>query len=454
MLRTLSDLRGKTVLVLGLGKTGLAAVAFLAQHGATVRVWDDTPAAREAAAAAVPSLVWTDPSAQGWTGVDILLKSPGIPEQTPTVQAALTAGVHLIGDIDLLYLRDPQATYIGITGTNGKSTTTALIGHLLASAGHKVAVGGNIGQAALTLPVLGRGGFYVLELSSYQLLLVTSLRCQVALFLNLTPDHLERHGDMAGYRAAKDRIFDRQQPGDIKIIGVDTPDMAAYAASKPTHGLRRVALTEHPAEIRVTTDGVLMDGDQRITTLKGRANVPGTHNWQNVACAYAAVKDVITPAQFEAGLASFVGLPHRLQLVAEAAGVRFINDSKATNADAAIRALDSYTNIFWIAGGLPKSDGVTPCLAHLQSVKEVFLIGQAAEAFGRELSPHRPVTQCGVLEAAVRKAFAAAKASGLAAPVVLLAPACASWDQFKSFEHRGDEFARLSRALAEGREVA
>jgi UDP-N-acetylmuramoylalanine--D-glutamate ligase len=444
---------GKVVFVLGLGKTGQSAMAYLLAEGATVLAWDDDAAKH----APLPKgVTLTDPATCDWSRVQELLKSPGVPETVPAVEAALAAGVTLTGDVDLLYLREADSTFIGITGTNGKSTTTALIGHVLAEAGHKVAVGGNIGVAPLTLPSLGRGGIYVLELSSYQLLQTAKLRCHVGVLLNLTPDHMERHKTMDGYLSAKLRLFDRQLREDIRVVGVDTPHTAAYA--KNGYGgniLRPVSVDGHPAGIVVDADGFLKDSDlgfRPLTLVDCRTlgNLPGRHNWQNVACAWAAVKDYMTAEQFVRGVRSFKGLPHRLEQVATVDGITFINDSKATNADAANKALTSFDDIYLIAGGQPKAEGIAPCLPYLSGVREVFLIGEAAAEFEKTLRGHVPTRQCGTLDVAVRAAYAAARKNRRRPAYVMLSPACASWDQFDNFEHRGEVFAQLARDIVAG----
>ena len=454
---SLTHLKGKKFFVMGLGKTGLAAAKFLVNElGCKVTAWDEKATARDA----VPANVQIQkPSQIHWPDFDGMVKSPGIPETQEDVFAALAAGVKLWSDIDLAQFRAPEATYIAITGTNGKSTTTALIGHLLKDAGHAVEVGGNIGRPALDMPVLEKGGFYVLELSSYQLLSVNEFRANVAVLINISADHMERHRTMEGYIAAKERIFRNQEPSDLRVVGVDNYELEQLTIALGLGvRLRRVSVTGVGADVTANNEGVMFDYDftppKRIYDLAKLTRLPGKHNWQNVVCAWAAVKDFMTIDQFVHGLESFGGLKHRLQRVLEHDGVIFRNDSKATNADATIRALDSVENIFLLAGGQAKAEGFVPCLDHLQNVKAIYLVGDAEERFAQELAGvDIPVKRCGTIEKATAEAFKDAKAFAQNAqnkgqtPSVLLSPACASWDQFDSFEHRGNVFIETAYAL-------
>lgn len=451
---SLAPLKGKTFFVLGLGRTGVAAANFLVNElGCKVFAWDDNP---EALKKLPKGAIAQKPKETDWTTIDGMVKSPGISEQQADVFAALAAGVKLWSDIDLLQMRTPEATYIAITGTNGKSTTTALIGHLLKDAGYAAEVGGNIGRPALDMPVLGKGGFYVLELSSYQLLSVNRFHAQVAVLINVSADHMERHRTMDGYIAAKERIFHNQTPADLRVIGVDNYELEQLAISLGLGvRLRRVSVTGVGADVTTNNEGVMFDYDsippRRIYDISKLVRLPGKHNWQNVVCAWAAVKDFITAEQFAHGLETFKGLKHRLQRVVEHEGVIFRNDSKATNADATIRALNSVENAFLIAGGQAKAEGFTPCLEHLESVNAIYLIGEAEAEFAKTLKGLKiPVKRCGTLEKATEAAYADAKAfyqkTGNV-PTVLLSPACASWDQFDSFEHRGDAFVKIAYRL-------
>ncbi len=443
----LSNLRGRRFFVLGLGRTGLSAVSFLREElQCTVYAWDANPDLLEKLPKDVKQ---QNPLDIDWGAIDGLIKSPGIDENVPEVVAALDAGVDLWSDIDLLQLSAPDAKYIAITGTNGKSTVTSLIGHLLKQAGNTVEVGGNIGRPALDMPVLEKGDFYVLELSSYQLLTMKHFHADVAVLLNISPDHLERHGTMEDYIAVKEKIFNNQQHGDVRVISVDNYELQSLsmAIGMPVL-MRRTSVTGVGADIVCASDGRILDYDSTpprlIANLKTVEQLPGLHNWQNMTCAWASIKDFITPEQFVAGLESFKGLRHRLQKVLQCGSVVFLNDSKATNADAANRALDSVDNIFWIAGGQQKEEGIAPCLEHFKQVRGVYLIGEAEEAFAETLKDSNiPVHRCKTLDKATESAYkdAAAYAKSKNCKThVLLSPACSSWDQFDSFEHRGNDF--------------
>jgi UDP-N-acetylmuramoylalanine--D-glutamate ligase len=384
--------------------------------------------------------------------------SPGIPHSFPAPHPAVlragAAGAEIIGDIELLGRSQPTARYVGITGTNGKSTTTALIGHILAASGRRVEVGGNLGTAALSLAPLGEDGAYVLELSSFQLELVTTLAFDVAVLLNVTPDHLDRHGGMAGYIAAKRRIFVGQRAGATAIIGLDDPVCLEFAAALRKTPARVVPISvTRPASGGVYVDaGWLTDAtgprELRVLDLAAAERLPGSHNWQNAAAAYAAARAVgVEPEAAAAAIRSFAGLAHRQELVATLDGVRFINDSKATNADAAEKALACYQAIYWIAGGLPKAGGITPLAPYFERLRHAYLIGAATEEFAATLGNAVPFTRCGGLSSAVGAAAAQAHADGVPGAVVLLSPACASYDQFASFEARGDAFRALVARL-------
>jgi UDP-N-acetylmuramoylalanine--D-glutamate ligase len=447
---------GRRVAILGLARSGRAAARALAAGGAQILAWDDDPAVREAVAAKIPLC---DLAQADWRDIPALVLSPGIPhrhpEPHPVVLRAREAGAEIVGDIELLGRAQPDARYVGITGTNGKSTTTALLGHILASAGRRVETGGNLGTAALALAPLGRDGTYVLELSSFQLELITTLAFEVAVLLNITPDHLDRHGGMAGYIAAKQRIFAHQSAISTAIIGIDDPICRALAEEMrrvgPNGGPVRVvpiSVTE-PAPGGVYVDrGQLIDatGGQPIAVLDlARAErLPGLHNSQNAAAAYAAARAVGVAIEDAAGaIRSFAGLAHRQELVDTIDGVRFINDSKATNADAAEKALACYEAIYWIAGGLPKAEGIAPLAPYFRRLRHAYLIGTATEEFAATLGSSVPFTRCGDLATATKAAAEQARRDGVAGAVVLLSPACASYDQFADFEARGDVFRTL-----------
>ncbi|HLY56143.1 MAG TPA: UDP-N-acetylmuramoyl-L-alanine--D-glutamate ligase [Stellaceae bacterium] len=443
--------RDRTVAVLGLARSGLAAAEALAGSGANVLAWDDSPTARDRAAArGVPIRDLGAEPADRWSA---LVMSPGIPltrNPHPVAERALAAGVRVIGDIELLWRAGTGAHLVGITGTNGKSTTTALVGHILKSAGREVAVGGNLGIPVLTLPRLGPGGCYVVEMSSFQLDLVDETRFDVAILLNITPDHLDRHGDMAGYVAAKRRIFRHQDATTTAVVGVDDPESASIAES-----LRREGVAVVPVSVGRTVpggvwvaDGQLFDGgDVPVMDLRPVPSLPGRHNWQNAAAAFAACRALgLVRDDIAAGMRSFPGLAHRQELVGTIGRVRFVNDSKATNADAAGKALACYDRIHWIAGGRAKAGGIASLVEFFPRIARAYLIGEAAEEFARTLEGQTPFTHCGDLSTAMREAAVAAAADSAPAPVVLLSPACASFDQFPDFEVRGEAF----RALAQG----
>ncbi|MGE4218404.1 MAG: UDP-N-acetylmuramoyl-L-alanine--D-glutamate ligase [Alphaproteobacteria bacterium] len=444
--------RDKTVAVMGLGKSGLIAAAALAAAGARVLAWDDGQAGRDAAAARgcrVCDLLQAE-----WQEIAALVLSPGIPHTHPVAHpvaaAAKAAGVPIIGDVDLLVRTRPQARYIGITGTNGKSTTTALLGHILRELGRPVAVGGNLGVPALALDPMDADGTYVLELSSFQLDLTPSLASDVAVLTNISADHLDRHGGMAGYIAAKRRLFDQQRPGATAVIGTDDPDSAALCDAFSRDGARRVLPVSSGHRVRggaYVIDGMLHDDlggtNAPVLALADIPTLPGVHNHQNAAAAYAAARAAgLDAAGIARAIRSYPGLPHRQELVAEIDGVRYINDSKATNADSAARALACYDTIYWIAGGKPKEGGLDLLAPYLRNVRHAFLIGEAAPAMRDDLARRGgpKTTMSGDLETALGAAHAMAQREGTPGAVVLLSPACASYDQFANFEARGDRF--------------
>jgi len=446
---------GRRIAVLGLARSGRAAAHALAAGGATVLAWDDDPAVRDSLAA---EIALTDLAPADWRQIPALVLSPGIPrtypEPHPAVLRARAAGSEIIGDIELLGRAQPNARYVGITGTNGKSTTTALIGHILAAARRRVEIGGNLGTPALSLAPLGRDGTYVLEASSFQLELIDSLAFDVAVLLNITPDHLDRHGGMEGYIAAKRRIFAHQGTVSTAIVGINDPICRAIA-DELRGGPGRVlpiSVTESAPGGVYVDRGQLVDatGDQPIAVLELALaeRLPGSHNWQNAAAAYAAARSVGVAAEDAASaIRSFPGLAHRQELVDTIDGVRYINDSKATNADAAEKALACYEAIYWIAGGLPKAGGITPLTPYFRRLRHAYLIGTATEEFAATLDNSVPFTRCGDLATATTAAAEQARRDGVPGAVVLLSPACASYDQFAHFEARGDAFRALVAGL-------
>jgi UDP-N-acetylmuramoylalanine--D-glutamate ligase len=455
----LSSMRGKIAAVLGLGRSGRSACRALAASGAKVWAWDDAGEQRaEAAATGVPIV---DLDICNWARVDRLVLSPGIPHRHPRphrlVRRAGSAGVPVIGDIELLVENQPGRRIVGITGTNGKSTTTALVGHLLQRAGVGVQIGGNIGLPVLDLLPKPVEDIYVLELSSYQLELTERLSCSVAVILNLSPDHLDRHGGMSGYVRAKRRILRNQRTSDCAVIGVDDDHGRALFEKLEAKGNRRllaIAVGRSLERGVYVIEGQLHDAvdghGQPVLDLRPIAGLRGAHNWQNAAAAYAVARALeVEPAAAAAGMAGFRGLAHRMETVGTLGGVRYVNDSKATNPEAAARSLASFDRIYWIAGGRAKQSSLDPLLPWLERVRHAYLIGEAAELLEQALSGRVPCTRSGDLATALRQAAAAARRDERGEPVVLLAPACASFDQFANFEARGDAFKALFAELAE-----
>src|SRR5437763_4479251 len=452
------EFRGRLVGVLGLAKSGRAAAQSLAAGGAEVLAWDDNEAVRKALAA---ELTLRNLAEADWRDIPALVVPPATPHSCPEPPRAVVrtrdAGAEIIADIELLGRAQPDARYLGITGTNGKSTTTALIAHILEAAGRRVAVGGNLGTPALSLAPLGRDGSYVLEASSFQLELITTLAFDIALLLNITPDHLDRHGDMEGYVAAKRRIFARQDKAATAIIGIDDAICRELSDELRRTGPARVVPISvlEPVSGGVYIDsGWLIDAfgakPERVLDLALAERLAGAHHRQNACAAYAAARSCgIDTAAATAAICSFSGLAHRQELVGTIDGVRYINDSKATNADATEKALLCYPAIYWIAGGLPKAGGITPLAPHFGRLRRTFLIGQATEEFAVTLEGTVPFTRCCDLATAVTAASETSRREGAPGAVVLLSPACASYDQFKNFEERGDTFRRLVAELHE-----
>ncbi|MEQ1707617.1 MAG: UDP-N-acetylmuramoyl-L-alanine--D-glutamate ligase [Terricaulis sp.] len=460
----ITEFKGRDVAVFGLARTGLAAARALTAGGARVHAWDDSDVSRAAAeAAGVPV---SDVNTRDWRSFAALVLSPGVPLTFPEPHRVVTladaVGVPILSDIELFAravnalpaTRRPKL--VGITGTNGKSTTSALVAHILREAGKDVRLGGNIGAAVLELAPLHAGAYYVLELSSFQLELTQSLRLDVAVWLNTTPDHLDRHGDMSAYVAAKKRIFANQGAADWAIIGVDDLHGAAACTELTRAGIAHLAPISAGQSVGrgvCALDGKLVDAlsgrSEIVADLAKAPALPGRHNAQNAAAAYAVVRALgVDPRIIAQALHTFAGLPHRLERVATVEGVRFVNDSKATNANAAAQALAVYPRVYWIAGGVAKDGGIGDLAHFYPRMARAYLIGQAAGDFSDTLRGKVPVTMAGHLEAAVKLAFADARASGEPHAVVLLSPACASYDQFKSYEERGDKFKAYVAALA------
>jgi UDP-N-acetylmuramoylalanine--D-glutamate ligase len=453
---------GKRFYVVGLGKNGLPAARALAAMGAAVDAWDDNEAARAAVNDATLHVMLRDPSADRSAGspdgsfaYDALLLSPGIPHLHPqphaAAQRARAAGVPILSDVELLFqavrAAGSRARFVGITGTNGKSTTTALLAHILAGAGRAVAAGANLGPAALSLPLLDDAGVYVLEMSSYMLERLESVRFDAAVMLNLSADHIDRHGDMAGYAMAKRAIFDRQTAQDLAVIGVDDAGSRAMAEWLRRRPARVVTVAGEGRADLWFDQGILRDADGPIANLTTAIALPGAHNAQNAAAAAAMAFALgVSRADVAHGLLSYPGLPHRQQRVGEIDGIAFINDSKATNADSTARALVCHQRMVWIAGGMQKEGGIEPLADYFPRIAHALLIGRDAPDFAATLAAHAvPHEIVGTLERAVPAALAAARRTH--APVVLLSPACASWDQFTGYDQRGDRFAAMVDAM-------
>jgi len=439
-----SAFAGKRYAVLGLARSGSAAVATLLASGAAVTAWDSREEPRQVLGARYgDALAFEDPTTADLTGFDGVVVSPGVPlNRHPIAEAAAKYGVPVIGDIELFALARadlPAHRVVGITGTNGKSTTTALVQHLLKSAALPVRIGGNIGLPILEQEPLAAGGIYVLELSSFQIDLTRSLHCEVAALLNITPDHLDRYADFAAYAASKARLLAMQLPTQHAVFGVGDGETSAIADAE---SLRRSGEFIH----RVS-------GGDLVSLQPDWPALQGPHNLQNAAVAVAIVEALgLSQSQWRAAFPSFRGLPHRMERVAEANGVLFINDSKATNAASAAPALGAFPprsdlggrkRIHWILGGLPKTDNLDECKPFFGNVAAAYTIGEAGPLFTRLLEGHMPVHRAEMMSEALRQAIDAAKPGD----IVMLSPACASFDQFRDYEARGDAFRQLVEAL-------
>ncbi len=452
-----TTLKGKKVALFGLGGSGLATARALVAGGAEVTAWDDNP--DSAAKAAAEGIAVADLRTIAWNSLSVFVLSPGVPLTHPkphwTVDLAHAAGVEIIGDVEL-FVRErrahaPDCPFIAITGTNGKSTTTALIAHILQSSGRDTQLGGNIGTAVLTLDPPKAGRFYVVECSSYQIDLAPTLDPSAGILLNLTPDHLDRHGTMQHYADIKERLV---AGSDVAVVGVDDSyssliaDRVERAGGKVMRISRRHALADglyaEGSRIMQASSGAASE----IADLDGIQTLRGGHNAQNAAAAIAACLAVgVSADEIRAGLTSFPGLKHRMQPVGRRGRVVFVNDSKATNADAAAPALSSYENIYWIAGGLPKEGGIASLAPLFSRITKAYLIGEAAPAFAATLGDRVPYEISGTLERAVAHAAADADGDEHEAAAVMLSPACASFDQYKNFEVRGDAFVSHVAAI-------
>ena len=447
---------GKRVALFGLGGSGIATARALVEGGADIVAWDDNP--ESVARAEAEGIPTGNLRQEDWSVFASFVLSPGVPLTHPkphwSVELARGAGVEVIGDIEL-FVRErnalaPDAPFIAITGTNGKSTTTALTAHILRSAGRDTQMGGNIGRAIMTLDPPKPDRFYVVECSSYQIDLAPTLNPSAGILINLTPDHLDRHGSMQHYADVKERLV---AGSGTAIVGVDDTYCEMIADRVERAGTKVVRISKR----NVLADGVYADGaclllaeggaSRQIADLSSIQTLRGSHNAQNAAAAVATCLAVgVSEDEIRAGLASFPGLKHRMQPVGRKGETLFVNDSKATNADAAAPALSSFERIYWIAGGVPKEGGISTLDGFFPKIAKAYLIGEAAPAFAATLGEAVPFEISGTLERAVEDAAADAGKDG--GPVaVLLSPACASFDQYKNFEVRGDAFVKHVAAL-------
>jgi len=451
---------GKTVAVFGLGGSGLASCHALRAGGANVVAGDD--GIDRLAEAAQAGFTTADLRTVSWANFAALILTPGAPLTHPaphwSVQMAREAGVEVIGDIEL-FCRErrrhaPDAPFVAITGTNGKSTTTALIAHLMRVAGYDTQMGGNIGTAILSLEPPRMGRVHVIEMSSYQIDLTPSLDPTVGILINVSEDHIDRHGTLANYAAVKERLVAGVQPQGTAIVGVDDTWCSTIADRLEQSGKRVVRISvKNPL-----ADGVYVEHEtilrasgavrSEIARIGGIGSLRGLHNAQNAACAAACAQALgVSPESLQAGLRSFPGLAHRMEQVGRRGRVLFVNDSKGTNADAAAHALSSFADIFWIAGGKPKQGGISGLTEFFPRIRKAYLIGEAAPEFAKTLGDRVPHEISETLDVAVDHAARDAEASGLADAIVLLSPACASFDQYRNFEIRGARFRDLVTAL-------
>jgi len=461
----ITTFKGKRVAVFGLGASGIATAKALIEGGAEVAASDDSAESRAAAAAA--GIATADLAESNWATFTALVVAPGIPLTHPkphwAVRQAKLAGVEVIGDLELFVrerrLQPFDVPFIAITGTNGKSTTTALVAHILKEAGRDVEVGGNIGTAMLSLPAFAPGRHYVIECSSYQIDLAPSLDATVGVLLNITPDHLDRHGTIENYAAIKARLAAHALKAVVSVDDAYCRAIAGQLRQGSAHDAPSVVMrlsTRPGADCEIGVEGsrvVLKEHGRakEIADLAGIGSLRGMHNAENAGAAAAALlllPDPLTPAKIAAGMKSFPGLAHRMEELGRQGRTLFVNDSKATNADSAEKALSSFEgSIYWILGGKPKEGGITSLEDLFARVTKAYLIGAATEAFAETLDGKVPFERCGTLEVAVAAAARDAGESDASEPVVLLSPACASFDQYRNFEVRGDAFRALVAAL-------
>lgn len=460
--------KGQTVFIFGLGIDGISAIKSFLMAGANVLVWDDNQAAREKLSEKLSSLSpeclenlrMLNPSQVIWPEISCLVLSPGVPfthpEPADIVKLAQSANVRIICTLEILYETVKNCKFIGITGTNGKSTTTALIHHILRRCGVACKIGGNFGIPALDLEHLGADGVYVVEMSSYQLDLLDKFKCDISILLNITPDHLDRHGGMDGYVKAKKRIFKQLDGESSAIIGID--NQVSYKIYKDLLTNSSIGRIIPISAYEQTHDGVsVFDGQcyNNIGTyvdgmeLGELKTLAGKHNAENIAAAVAACTLIgCSEEEIIAAIQTFEGLPHRMQYLGDVGKVTFVNDSKATNAEATSKALKTYDNIYWIAGGIAKEGGIEELKSYFPKIKHAYLIGEAQETFAAILEGAVSYDKVNVLSKAVFAAYRDAINSG-EENVILLSPAAASFDQFKNFEERGTAFVELYEDIIE-----
>jgi UDP-N-acetylmuramoylalanine--D-glutamate ligase len=447
---------GSTVALFGLGGSGIATARALGAGGASVACWDDGEAGR--AKAAAEGLPLVDLRTADWSRFFSLVLSPGVPLTHPephwTVGLARAAGVEIIGDIEVFFRERskvaPGSPVVAVTGTNGKSTTTALIAHILGTAGRDAQMGGNIGTNILDLAPPAANSVHVIEMSSFQIDLTPSLAPTIGVQMNVTADHLDRHGTMEAYAAIKERMV---ASAEIAVCGVDDGWSKAMADRRAATGRALTRFSTGRLISGVSARGGVVariaGGEEfEIARLSGAASLRGQHNAQNAAAAAAAALALgVTEADIARGLMTYASLPHRMEPLGSVGRVAFINDSKATNADSTRGALAGGEGIFWILGGKPKDGGIEELRPLFPAVAKAYLIGAASDAFAMTLDGTTPYVRCGTLDAAVAEAARDAEASAFLHPIVLLSPACASYDQYKSFEHRGQHFRDLVTTL-------
>jgi UDP-N-acetylmuramoylalanine--D-glutamate ligase len=447
---------GKTVALFGLGGSGLATALALKAGGANIVACDDNPS--KMAEAEGQGITTGDLRRADWSRFAALILSPGVPLTHPephwSAGLASAAGIEIIGDIEL-FCRErerqaPDAPFVAITGTNGKSTTTALIAHILRNAGRDVQMGGNIGTAILSLEPPASDRVHVIEMSSFQIDLTPSLRPTIGVLLNVSPDHLDRHGTMENYAAIKERLV---ASAEIAVVGVDDPISAGIADRRAAAAplVRVAAESTLPQGVAARDSRIVAVGsglEEELAAIGGIGSLRGTHNAQNAATAVAVARALgLGKDSIQEGLSTFPGLAHRMEEVGRRGRALFINDSKATNADSTEKALASFERIFWILGGKAKEGGIETLRAYFPRIERAYLIGESSDAFARALGDDVAHVRSGTLDTAVAQAAEGAAVSDAPEPVVLLSPACASYDQFKNFEERGDRFRDLVRAL-------